>query len=98
MRTAGSPAPSWFPLLGEEPVVVDQLNHVRADAVRTTGPRDRRATRTSGGRGGGSCWARKSGQFYGPGRRGMKSKQPPNACSTWSPDIKEVAERTVNGQ
>ena len=37
-----------------------------------------RATRTSGGRGGVSCWARKSVRFYAPGSPRRKFRPPPN--------------------
>ena len=44
----------------------DLVGHRRASPV---GRRRRggRVTRTSGGRGGGNCWAKKSGRFYAPG-------------------------------
>src|SRR5688572_5466036 len=54
------------------------------------------AMRTSGGPGGGSCWAKKSGRFYGREQPSRESGPPPNACSTWPPDTKTVAERTVS--
>ena len=42
-----------------------------------------RATRTSGGRGGVSCWARKFVRFYAPGSPRRKFRPPPNGCSAW---------------
>src|SRR5262249_35832389 len=57
-----------------------------------------RATPTSGGRGGGNCWAMKSRPFYALGRPSRKSVPPPNACSTWPPDIEDVTERTETKQ
>ena len=53
-----------------------------------------RATRTSGGRGGGNCWARKSVRFYAPGSPRRRFRPPPNGCSAWPHDMQEVAEST----
>src|SRR4051794_8353636 len=54
--------------------------------------------RTSGGRGVGNCWPRKSGRLCGPGRASGKCGRPPNACSTSPLDRYGVAESTGPGR
>src|SRR5207248_3290749 len=52
-------------------------------------------TRTSGGRGGGSCWRKRSTRLYGPGRVRRKGCGRPNAYSTSLRERYGVAESTV---
>jgi hypothetical protein len=60
----------------------------------TTGHGDR-ATPTSGGRDGGSCWPRKSTPFYATAGRKQKSGTRPNARSTWPRERNGVTEMQV---
>src|SRR3954463_15298963 len=54
---------------------------------------DARATRTSGGRGGGNCWEMKSGPLCAWMRLSGNYNRPRNACSTWRLDSDDVAPR-----
>src|SRR4051794_34271296 len=56
---------------------------------------DARATRTSGGRGGGNCWEMKSGPLCAWVRLSGDYNRPRNACSTWRLDSDDVAPRAV---
>ena len=52
-----------------------------------------RATRTSGGRGVVSCWARKFVRFYAPGSPRRKFRPRPNGCSAWPHDMQQISRK-----
>ncbi|MEJ7640040.1 MAG: transposase [Singulisphaera sp.] len=69
-----------------------------ARARRGISPHAARATRTSGGRGVVSCWARRFVRLYGRGSLRRKFRPRPRGCSTWPHDLQNLPESAVKTQ